>query len=215
MFALGKKRWTYNDEMRLYRCCRSQARLMQCRAPTLFESPISLPSCTHLITHLTHCQMSQTSIYGVQAWGFTPWVWPLWARSGRLRPTWLLYTSAKRICIHSISFLKPVKKNISINILCTSLCMVSYNTIVLKMLMCWCMLLWFLWTSNLDFSVVALEKVKASSCGHRHHTKLQRPNVELTLKQSHKDPQDIKSPRQSIERGRGWNTKILKHEEEK
>lgn len=49
-------------------------------------------------------QLSYTCIYGVQAWGFAAWVWPLWADSRCLHPTWLLYTSAKRICIHSISF---------------------------------------------------------------------------------------------------------------
>lgn len=49
-------------------------------------------------------RLSHTCIYGVQAWGFAAWVWPLWANSRCLHPTWLLYTSTKRICIHSISF---------------------------------------------------------------------------------------------------------------
>lgn len=51
-----------------------------------------------------YAQMSHACIYGVQAWGFAAWVWPLWADSRCLHPTWLLYTSTERICIHSISF---------------------------------------------------------------------------------------------------------------
>lgn len=72
----------------------------------------ALPSATRLLLvvvddvgRVSHdSPLSHTCIYGVQAWGFAAWVWPLWANSRCLHPTWLLYTSIKRICIHSISF---------------------------------------------------------------------------------------------------------------
>lgn len=118
-------------------------------------------------------QLSYTCIYDVQAWGFTAWVWPLWADSRCLHPTWLLYTPTKRICIHSISFPKVWTLCAPSNTHCCHMSAdkMHFSDVCLDFFL---FLFYFNWISNTNFSVIASENVKASSCG-TSHKELQRP----------------------------------------
>lgn len=99
--------WTVGGGKPLHQCL-----IVPFPSPPLSSLTSCSPSCWLLLTDWWCATASQSQfesylyIYGVQAWGFAAWVWPLWAGSRCLHPTWLLYTSTKRICIHSISFPK-------------------------------------------------------------------------------------------------------------